>query len=505
MLLLVSSAALSLALLDLPGFFISSDTLLPASFVWDALNHDYAWSGFQQARVPSFFPDMLLYGAVQIGSGSWRLAMAVWVFVMVGWLLTLGGWIVARIARPASATAPLCFVLLSLAVLTGAMLGFPRFAAEADSTGYFFPYLFVLLLFTHGGPFLLALTAAAVASREAERSPGPRTLALAGLTWAAALSDMLCFVSLLVPLTAALLASWMVAATPRRTVVRLLSAAWGAGALGWASAQWLNRQPVPFPRPSDLPSHVARFVADAPNHPGMALAMLVLVLVLVADGWRRGWRGWLGDFWPVFATTSALASLALTILLYEEIWSYRYAFPFLWWTIFMAAALLARRLTRPVLPRIALACLAAALLFVFSTRGWHVPGVLTWKSALANCLHQQGLRAGLAEYWSARSTSAASDWQLQVDQVTRDGRAFYWGNDRYWFIHDVHDTSALPPYRFIVMHGLDEPVIKQRYGAPDRIVDCGGTAVWVYDDPARVREVLARHSAELFATFAPKR
>ncbi len=86
--------------------------------------------------------------------------------------------------------------------------------------------------------------------------------------------------------------------------------------------------------------------------------------------------------------------------------------------------------------------------------------------------------------------------------MTPDGRAYYWGNDRYWFIHDVHDGRAPPPYSFIVMHGLDEPVIKQRYGRPDRAIDCDGTPVWVYDDPARVRDALARYSVELFATFA---
>ncbi len=384
-------------MLDRPGFFISSDTLLPASFVWDALHHGYAWSGFQQARVPSLFPDMLLYAIVQIAAGGWRLAAAVWVFATVGWLMALGSWIVGRIERRGPEVAPLCFALLTLAVLTCAMLGFPRFSADADIAGYFFPYLFVLLPFTHGGPFLLALTGAAVASRELERPLEPKTLALGALTWAAALSDMLCFVSLLVPLTAALLAGRRAEAIPRRTMVRLLAAAWSGAALGWASAQLLNRQPIPFPRRAEIPAHVARFITDLPNHPGMALTMIVLVLILAADAWRRGWRGWLASFWSVFAATSALASLGLTILLYEEIWSYRYALPFLWWTIILSAALLSRLVARLALPRIALACLVVALLFVFSNRGWHMPGVLTWNSALAACLQRKGLRAGLAE------------------------------------------------------------------------------------------------------------
>ena len=278
--LLVPAAVLGLGLLDRPGFFISSDTLLPASFVWDARHHPYAWSGFQQARVPSFIPDMLLYAVVQIGTGSWRIAMAVWIVAMLGWLLVLGSWIADRMARPGSGTGPLCFVLLTLVLFASAMLGFPRFAADADSAGYFFPYLFVLLPFTHGGPFLLALTGAAVASRETGRPTGAGTAALAGLSWAAALSDMLCFISLLVPLTATLLASRRVDAIPRGMAHRVLAAAWSGGALGWASAERLNRQPIPFPYPAEIPAHVARFITDLPHHPGMALVMAALGLTL---------------------------------------------------------------------------------------------------------------------------------------------------------------------------------------------------------------------------------
>ncbi len=58
---------------------------------------------------------------------------------------------------------------LVVLVLTAAELGALRFALVPGSAAYLSPYLFVLLPYTHDGPFLLTLAAAAVAQRAAEQ------------------------------------------------------------------------------------------------------------------------------------------------------------------------------------------------------------------------------------------------------------------------------------------------------------------------------------------------
>ena len=78
---LVAVALASLVLFDNPsflGFAVNSDSLQLASMTWDLAQHDYAWRGFQLSRVPSLFPDLIVYGTVQMATASWRIAALVY-------------------------------------------------------------------------------------------------------------------------------------------------------------------------------------------------------------------------------------------------------------------------------------------------------------------------------------------------------------------------------------------------------------------------------------------
>src|SRR5580704_13867755 len=76
--LVIAGAAVGcLVLFDNKSFLdtaIQSDSLQLASAVWDYSSHDYAWAGLELARAPSIVPDLLVYGAIQLATGSWRLA-----------------------------------------------------------------------------------------------------------------------------------------------------------------------------------------------------------------------------------------------------------------------------------------------------------------------------------------------------------------------------------------------------------------------------------------------
>jgi hypothetical protein len=54
---------------------MNADMLLPVSLLWDLRHHDYAWLGFQLPRVPSLVPDLLLYAATDLATGSYRWAL----------------------------------------------------------------------------------------------------------------------------------------------------------------------------------------------------------------------------------------------------------------------------------------------------------------------------------------------------------------------------------------------------------------------------------------------
>ena len=501
---LAGCGLLGLFFWDRPDFLIGSDTLLPAAFFWDVLHHGYAWSGFQQARVPSLFPDLLIYGMAQVVTGSWRVAMALWVVLVVVWLVAVASWITARVTQSGREAATLAVLLLVMLVMTAAALPFPWLASGTDIEGSGqFPYVLILLPVAHGGPFLLGLTAAAVASQALERPGTFNTIGLALLSCAAAGSDLLYVNSVLMPLTAAAVGGLFVGTIARRTAVRLLAAAWAGSALGWLWAQMLNRQPLPLQTARAIEWNVVRFLTHFGHQPGMVIVWASLALLLASDLRRRGLRGWIGNFWSVFAATSALGSLVPLVLFYDDVSSYRYALAFLWWTVILGAAALVRlSRRRPALLRLSVAILIAALASFDLTAGLHVPRVFRWDSPLASCLQNAGLQAGFAEFWTAAPTSAASDWKLQVLPITQMGAAYYWGNDRFWYSHDIHDGSRRPPYRFIVMDDLPAPRVAAAYGQADRVMMCGSTVVWVYDDSDRLYRGLVSASPSLAATFA---
>ena len=81
------------------GFAIHADTLHLALQTWDYSSHDYALEGFSMSRAPSLVPDLVVYGAVQLATGSWRVAsLAYGVLSLIGLAIAAGA-VVRKVAR----------------------------------------------------------------------------------------------------------------------------------------------------------------------------------------------------------------------------------------------------------------------------------------------------------------------------------------------------------------------------------------------------------------------
>jgi hypothetical protein len=505
-LLLVPSTLLCVFIWERADYLINSDQLFTAALAWDLLHHADAWSGFQQPHSPAFVPELLIHWIVQALTGNWRVAMAAFVLVLVVWLMAIMTWIVGRIAGPfdngGRTAATLAVVLIASPVLIIAVLGQ---SGSNDHGSVLFPWLFFTQPNSHGGTFLLGLTAAAIASRSVQRSTAAGPLCVLLIACVASASDQLFLIFFLLPVTAALLGVALVHPPQRRNVACLLAGAWAGAAFGAVCTTGIDRQYMPTPTPASMLEHVSRFLTNLPHHPAVLIAIVGLTSALAIGVRRQGPRLWLAGFWPLFAAGSAAASVALTMIMYGDVGTFRYMHPLLWWTVILMAAAVAPRLGevtgRVRASYLVAVCIAGGLLLSGPAAGWHVPRLLTWTSPLATCLRGAGLRAGLAEYWTARLTSAASDWDLQVDQIESSGNAMIWGNDRLWFIHDIHDVARRPDYRFIVIDGLPEDRITALYGHPDRKMPCASATVWVYDQPGRVYQDLVRASPHQKALF----
>jgi hypothetical protein len=368
-------------------------------------------------------------------------------------------------------------------------------------------HLMLFMPAQHGDSFILSLATLCVARRWLER-PRPRTLVLLlGLVIVGMLSDLL----FVITGVGALLAALVYLAARRRIPVRQLALALGCLAAGSGAARLLDRLLIREPLPgidwSSFPGRAHDFLTDttaiAAAEPLTVLLVSVLPLIAMIGyplAAMRGHeqqvaRGRTG-FWWVASASSALVTVLAIPLYYEGPANFRYASALLWWPLIWFAAMLVRVAgpVRGTAVATGLTGTTIVLGFAYFSAGVHTPALLSLHHPLEACLlegqRSGGLEAGLAGYWQARAIEASSDWRLQVDQIGKDGSAYYWGNDRFWYTHDIHDGARAPGYNYIVMATLDQSAIRQSYGAPSRTLDCGGTAVWVYDDAEEVRRVL---------------
>jgi len=508
------------AISRMPAFAVmqfNADSLWEASFVWDVLHHPYAWAGFQLSDNLNFFPELALGTLLGLVLHSWRWAVFVAAVVRFLALGLLGGWIVAMLSEIELPDA----MLVVEGVLAASFL--------AGGLAFTLPggrllYGDLLIAGNHGGGFIIALTLTALWLRGAQVN---RHVGWALLTYAVAtmaiLSDRLLWMDFVFPVGIVSIAIAM-----RTRVCERRSAALGYASLVVAAGisglvlglPFKDHQaalpPLPaftdlLPRAHLLWYQFLGFARSSPLALAGELAALLLFAVfpalLALDPQNRArdergrifwWYGWL-----------AIAACGVTmVVLYLGPETYRYLDVASFVLVPVATAIFARR----VAGRLALRILTAVIAIVAASEllgaGTMLPGSVTARPYLAECLdvlrERFDLHAGLAEYWTARPLMMDADGMLQVDQIAADGRPFYSTNDRSWYRHSFADPSVPPPYRFVIIRAVDPAAILSRYGKPNQIRMCIGdeprlprpgdvfgvgsrlTPIWIYDDPVRV-------------------
>lgn len=91
------------------------------------------------------------------------------------------------------------------------------------------------------------------------------------------------------------------------------------------------------------------------------------------------------------------------------------------------------------------------------------------------------LQRGLAEFWTARTTSLLNPLGLKLETLTSDGQPRVWLNDVAAF------RKPSPPFNFVVLEHLDPQFIAARFGPPTVQAVCGELTIWWYDPAASSR------------------
>ena len=337
------------------GFAIHADSLHLALQTWDYSSHDYALEGFSMSRATSLVPDLVVYGAVQLATGSWRVAsLAYGVLSLIGLAIAAGA-VVRKAAHCDWRMATQTFLLLTLPIL---MLELPATAASG--------HMHLFLPTNHGGPFILALAALCVAWSWLERPATGKLLLLFVLVAVGVLSDPLFVISCVGPSVAALAYSLIRGRISLRTIGPILACL----AIGTAAARGLDHFlvrdglfSIEWPT---VPAHarallasVVELAAAAPLTMLLAYllpAMAFLTFPLIARARGPHPRALdAAEYWWVVSASSVLATVFATSLVYEGTWHYRYMMPVLWWPIVWTTVLVVRALGTARSPVVSLA------------------------------------------------------------------------------------------------------------------------------------------------------
>jgi hypothetical protein len=232
---------------------MSSDALSATIFVWDVLNHDYAWSGFQLARIPSIVPDLMATAILTLALGNFRWVLFAYSVLQSLAFFVAAGHLIAKVtdARALDAANMLLIVLTIVLVID---FCFPAIAHHRT----------IFSVMEHFGPFLLSIAGMLLTLRLFKRTEWVTAGGLFVCCFFGFLSSRLFAFDYGVPLVAALATLSCVGLLRWRRATEIAGYA-GAGFLLAAIAdRYLLREPdIPI---TDAPRAVHRrdrFVSEA--------------------------------------------------------------------------------------------------------------------------------------------------------------------------------------------------------------------------------------------------
>jgi hypothetical protein len=363
----------------------------------------------------------------------------------------------------------------------------------------------------HAGVIALQLAAAALYLRYV-KSPARRAgIALAAIVAVAVLSDRITLAQFVAPALAGLI--W-VAGSERKTVVRDLGVALGAGALaGWLAIWLIDRSgwihhsnviPLWEGGVGALLHRVKLSLLQVPAITGIGGAVLFggsyLALVALAVAAMRSKRGPFSTL-VVFAALLSTASLLTPVVsgLWIDAMAIRYQLPFFIIPLLTIAGLLLQMVEVPRPERWAAASfgLLAALAIAVSVAGPH--GV---EAADAVAFGEfDGLSAALArddppavfsQYWVTKPVLYLSGERVKACSITDAGEVDPFIANLSWCVDAIRALRSAPPtlVPFVDYLGrFNQPDLRSELGPPSKSVDVAGFRVTYYPSSV-VREKL---------------
>jgi len=490
----------------------NSDILYLASLYRDLVSHHYPLTGWRLTPAPYFFPDMPLFFMSAAITPNLPSAYCLYSGIMLSAILGCIYWI-ARTISSSRADRLLAVGLMALLM----------FVLALRSPSYWIPMRWLLAPSGHSGTLLCGLVLLALTLEMVRRPTLKHAIVFLLISFIALASDKLLLTQFLAPILFATSLGAMIWRSRSCLIAGGIIAA--SALISWWAAllllQWLTRgggfqiRPIqPQLAPWSLIAYWwPQFKQDwhdvaAPTRPLFIVAVTSLVAVIAtlfhARRQRRSGQADTGakvvSFTAWIAFCSWVLSFAVPVLtaLWGNVDTFRYelsflVLPFLLLTMCCAYALC--RLPDAVGTGAALAACAAGI--ILSVPAIHAPAVenanafYTPTVAVFDQLKRQyGLHAGFADYWMSRPITMFSREHVVISPLEADGSPLLpilWiDNPNHWCQTPDGKPGEYPVYDFVVCPPVTEAKIRERYGAPERVAECEGIKVLIYNRPSDV-------------------
>ncbi|MDE1146742.1 MAG: hypothetical protein PW843_08985 [Azospirillaceae bacterium] len=483
---LVSLAGVRLALTNyvLNSDYYSSDNFYVLAF-FHALRSGTLGS-FHFSHLPDIFPEDFIIIPLLALHVPWKLAFLTFSVLSVLAFLMAACAILRRLRVDTAGQVLLIALLAGLAIVRDLV------------------HLQFIVVGVHGGSFTLSFVMAAIAPRFLRRAGTvPALMLWNGVICLAVFSDALFIWEFVLPFISALVVMALLGRLPWRAVAIMGMSAGSATGLGMGLLHLLPISPFPPASAGLLLERARLFVTSLGLELGLQLfAPLVVMLVLyMARFWFRpsggkdGQDQEVGDpevfFWH-FGVTASLLSLALMVVAYEDLGTYRYATCALWWPILLCVAAARDQISRLArwFASASVVTLAACLMLAAI-----LPARSIFTEDLARCVEREGknfpLKSGLGHYWVAHPVTLFTESRLVVSPLDGNVDPWMWLNNRTDYFTDDKMTTVRD-YNFIFMRYMDSGVVQSRYGDPDGEIRCGDDRILFYRDSKRLTDHVAQ-------------
>lgn len=511
------------------GMYLSwadnADVLYLADLYRDLVSHHYPLTGWRLTPAPYFFPDMPLFFLSAAVTPNLPSAYCLYAGIMLLAIFGCMYWIASAIS--ASRADRL------LAVGMAALL---MFLLALSSRSYWVPMRWLLAPSGHSGSLLCGLILIALSLDLMRRPTRNRLIAFASISFIALASDQLLLGQFIAPIIGATLI-WAFIYRSRQQLTTC-TAITASSLIAWRAAIWLVHSIArgssfqipdiaPALAPSSLIAHWWPQVKQdwhevaAPTTPLFlvtlaSLVAVVMILIHLRSGSRRARTDRAAQ--PMtFITWVAIASLLLSfgVPVLTSMWGnidcFRYELSFLVLPLLLLTICFVywlRRLPGPAGTGVGLSACAIGMGLCLPVR--NVPAFENTKAfypptvaAFDQLKRQYGLHAGFSDYWLSRSVAMLSREHLLMSPVeARENTlspTLWIDNPNHWCQSPEGKRGEYPIYDFAVCTPTIEAKIRERCGAPAKVVECAKSRVLIYNRPT---DVLFRSIGRAEATTA---